>query len=302
LRLDCSVSCDLGGEELGGLTEPVVDPEVWDEVPHEQVCPAKVLADGEENGSNNRQTEIAEQDQMRIFGIVERTSRVEVVDTASEAILVALATTVALSAVLVVASDVGQQIRGPATELLIEQMESSGQRSLLSQLVQLVGESANSRRELLASLGHEDHISLHVASGFVMLAVRDLPGEVGNEQERVADPANGVVQNLAGRERLMAALVSHDPQTSAEAALDEGVGCPQSSAERCRRDILSCEEAVGEVEGGSQREHVSSNIVQSRSSRPLEAVLGNSLVNVADGVVGYFKLVAVRVDQLGHFS
>lgn len=79
---------------------------------------------------------------------------------------------------------------------------------------------------LLTSAGHEDHVALHVARGLVVLAVADLPAEVRDEQSGVQEPADGVIERLAGREGLMAALVCNHPQTGAEQALGKGVPGP----------------------------------------------------------------------------
>lgn len=46
----------------------------------------------------------------------------------------------------------------------------------------------------------------------------------------MAEPANRVVQHLGGRERLVAALVGHDPQTGSEETLDDSVEGPQTGA------------------------------------------------------------------------
>ena len=39
----------------------------------------------------------------------------------------------------------------------------------------------------------------------------------------MADPAGGVIENLGGREGLVAALVGENPETGAEETLDDGV-------------------------------------------------------------------------------
>ena len=167
----------------GILTEPVVDPQIRKDIPDQEVGPAESAANEVKRRANETKTEIAEQNQMRILGIVDRAARIEVVDTAEETILRAVTTSVTLSAVLVVAGNVGQEVSWPATELLVDQVESSSQRSLFGQLVQLVSEFANTAGELLAGFGNKDHVTLHVASGFVVFTVGDLPGEVWYHQK-----------------------------------------------------------------------------------------------------------------------
>lgn len=70
------------------------------------------------------------------------------------------------------------------------------------------------------------HITLNVAGGLVVLAMADLPAEVRYQQRGMAEPAHGVVQRLAWRERLMAALVCQDPQSSAKETLHDSVDGP----------------------------------------------------------------------------
>ena len=117
----------------------------------------------------------------------------------------------------------------------------------------------------------------------------------------MANPANGVVENFAGRERLVTTLVGHNPQTGTEETLHECIASPQSGSYWCRRNVLRCDEAVGEVEDGAKRKHVSGDIVQTCSSRSLEAVLGNSFVDVTNGVVWDVEFIAVRINELWLF-
>lgn len=278
------------------LTEPVVNPEIRGDVPDEEVGPAEVLANLIQSSADNEQTQITQHNEVRVLGIIQRAARVEVVDTTEETILVALAAAVALTLMLVVTGDVGQEVCGPATELLIEQVERSGQRSLLSQLIQLMDHLADSGSIGLTSLGNKDHVALHMTGGLVVLAVGDFPGEVRNHQQRVADPADGVVQYLAGGERLVAALVSQNPQTSAKQTLHKGVCGPETSSYGRGGNVLRGDEVVGEVEDGGQGDHVADDIIQTGGGRPLEAVLGNGLVDISDGVVWDLEGVAIRVD------
>lgn len=64
----------------------------------------------------------------------------------------------------------------------------------------------------------------------------------------MADPANGIVECLAGRKRLMTTLVGQDPQTGAKETLDECVQSPKTYSYGRERDIPGCEISVGEIE------------------------------------------------------
>lgn len=276
----------------------MVHPEIRQDVPDQEVGPAEVLADLVKGSSNDEQTEVTQENEVRVLGIVQWAARIEMVDATEESIFVPLAATVALTLVLVVTSDVGQQVHGPAAKLLVEEVESGGQRRLLGQFVQLMNHLANSGSICFTSLGYEHHVTLHMARGLVMLAMGNLPGEIGHHEQRVADPSDGVVQDFAGREGLVTAFMGQNPHTRAEKALNEGVHPPETSSYGCGGDVLGSDEAVGQVEDGSQRHHIAGDIIQASSSRPLEAVLWNGLVDVANGVVWDLEGIAIRVNQL----
>ena len=198
------------------LTEPVVYPQIWDEIPNEEVLEAIGSANPGEDASRDNKTQIAQEDQMLILPLIQRAGREEVVDTTGEAIPLSLTLTLALALMAVVAGHVGNQVQGPAGKLLANHVSSGVEWGLVHQLRKLVNCLSEASSINLPGLRNEHHITLHVAGCLVVLAVRDLPGEVRNQQRRVQDPADGVVDRLGGRERLMAALVRQNPQTGTE--------------------------------------------------------------------------------------
>lgn len=220
------------------------------------------------------------------------------VNAAAGPVVLALATALSLALVVVVASDVGQEVVGPADELLADEHEQGVDGGLLGQLGQLVDHLAEAGGLLLAGAGHEDHVALEVAGGLVVLAVGHLPREVWHKQGRVQDPADDVVVQLGGRESLVAALVGQDPEAGAEEALHEGVQAPEGEAERVRGDVLWRDEVVEEVECGGEAGHVTEDIAHALDTITLEAVLGDGVADVLDGVIWDLEGVAVRVDQL----
>lgn len=54
-------------------------------------------------------------------------------------------------------------------------MDEGGNWSLLGQLVELMDELSDTGSIVLTSLGNENHITVHVSSRLVVLAVGDLP-------------------------------------------------------------------------------------------------------------------------------
>ena len=95
----------------------------------------------------------------------------------------------------------------------------------------------------------------------------------------------------------MTALVGHDPETGSKQALDEGVAGPQASPDGGRGNVLGRHIVVEEVECGGERGDVTGDIVEATGSGALEAVLGDGVADVLDGVVGDLEGVAVRVEQ-----
>lgn len=95
----------------------------------------------------------------------------------------------------------------------------------------------------------------------------------------------------------MTALMGEDPETGAKKPLDECVSGPQSSPSRRRGNGLWGHVVVENVEGGSKRSNVASDISQSLGARALEAVLGNSITDLLDRVIWDLELVAVGVKK-----
>lgn len=276
----------------------MVHPEVREDVPDEKIGKAIVLADPGECAEGNDHSKIAQKDKLLVFLLVQRARRDEVVDAASGAVLHALAFALGLPLVVVVTGHIEQDIRGPTAELLEDAVEGGGNGCLLGQLVELVCELADARSVLIPRLWHENHVALHVAGSLVVLAVGDLPREVGDEEGRVANPANGVVERLGRREGLVAALVGKHPQTGSEKTLHKSVASPQGRPCGCRRNRLRSHIVVEEVEGGGQRSDIASNVAEATQTGALEAVGGNGIAELLDGEIWEFKLVAVCVEQL----
>lgn len=165
----------IGVLEEGDGNEPVVDPEVRKKVPNEEVLEAELLVDEVESSAGKSKADVGEEDQLLVLALIQRAGGVEVVDTAEPAVTLALTLTLGLLVVVDVTSNVGDEVQRPAEELLEDHVGGSSDRGLLHQLGELVDSVANSASVNLTGLGEEDHVTLHVASGLVVLAVGDLP-------------------------------------------------------------------------------------------------------------------------------
>lgn len=283
---------------LRRLTEPVVHPQVGETVPDEEVQPAELGADQVQSSASQEETQVTESNELGVLGLVQRTGRVEVVDTTTPAVVLALAAALGLLGVVVVAGDVVHEVQGPTEELLCQKVAGSQDGSLFAQLADLVQGLADAGGVLLTGLRNEDHVAGDVAGSLVVLAVRDLPGEVGDEEEGVADPANGVVQDLGGGEGLVTALVGQDPNAGTDETLHDGVDGPESHADRQIGDGFRGDIVVEDVEDGSQNGKVPEDVVQTGGGGAVEAVGGNGIANLLDCVIGDLELVAVRIKHL----
>ena len=104
------------------------------------------------------------------------------VDATAEAILLSFPAAFALPLVEIVPGDVRDEVGGPATELLVDKVEGSGNRCLLGKFVELMQKMAIAGSIVFSRLWYEDHVSLQMTSRLVVLTMRDLPGEVRHQQ------------------------------------------------------------------------------------------------------------------------
>jgi hypothetical protein len=251
-----------------------------------------------EDISGDGETQVTQGNQLRILSLIQRAGGVEMVDTTEVAIALALSAALGLAFVVVVAGDVGEKIHGPSEQLLKEEVGDGGDGGLLHQLIQIVDGLANARSVLVPGLGHEHHVTGEVTSGLVMLAVGDLPGEVGHQQSGMADPADSVIQNLGGGESLVATLVSQNPDTGTDHTLDNGIDGPQDHSRRQRGDGFRSDIVVEGIEDGRQDGNIAEDIVQAGGGTALIAMSGDGVSDLLDSVIGDLELVSIGVQHL----
>ena len=223
------------------------------------------------------------------------------VDSGEIAVDLPLAAPFMLTLVIVVTSSIGEEIHGPTQELLSNGVEESCDWGFFSQLVDFVDQFSDAGGINLPSLGDKNHITIHVSSRLVMLAVGDLPGEIWDQKRRVTDPASCVVENLRGRKRLVTTLVCKNPKPGSKQTLDHRVSGPQRSSNWCRGNIFRGNEFVEEEESQGKAGDIPSDIAQPSQTRSLKAVLGNSVSNIVDSIVWELKLVPIGIDELAVF-
>lgn len=225
----------------------MIDPEIWQEIPNGQVRPAELLSEHKQDRGCDSQTKIRQEDQVLVLLLVKRALGVEVTD-AEISVLPADALAFGLLMMMIMACHVRNQVPGPTDKLLTNEHDGGIQRSVFEQLMHLMHEVAHLSGVRLASPRHKHHISFHMASCFVVLAMANFPAEVWYQESRVEDPANGVVQSFAWRERLVSTLMCNDPETGTKQALNEGIDCPETSPEWVGGHIFRSAVCVEHVE------------------------------------------------------
>ena len=229
--------------------------------------------------------------------------------------------------------DVDQVVGGGILEHLVEPLAPSlllrGLANLLLDLLLLARVRAGLRRRskgkktpLLTSAGNENFITSEVTRSSVVTSVRDSPRVVRNEESRVQDPANGVVEGLGGTEALVATLVSNDPETGENHALEDPVDGPSAKSGQgllyAKREIgrqhivlleLLGDSGVNErssvAESGDHRK-VTKDIAKRLDRRTLKTVLRNRREEVLDGELGHVEsgevLLLVRLRLLARVA
>lgn len=259
--------------------KPVVDTNVWDDPVDQDVESTIVLVPSVQDEKLSQDTNVRKNNVPVLVLLENGRSWVEMVHSPT-------------SWCGLLTSDVGEKVHDPSKQLLSNQTVQGDNWRVRSNFLEDVSTSVLD--ENISSLRNEYHVSVHVASSLVVLRVRELPGEVRNEPERVQNPTNGVVNQTGVREGLVTTLVGQNPQTSTKKTLDNGVcgpSCESQVGVWQRRNVSVCNISNSEHGG-----HVLENVPERLSKTALIAVCWNGRQDVLDGVIRGLKLVTVGVD------
>jgi hypothetical protein len=102
------------------LTEPVVNPEIWNEVPNEEVGPSELLDDDCEDADGDGNTNVAQNDELGILGLIQRRAWIEMVDASEVSVFLSLTTTLSLLLMVVMSGNIGSKIQPPPCKLLTD--------------------------------------------------------------------------------------------------------------------------------------------------------------------------------------
>ena len=174
----------------------MIDPQVWNPVPHEHVLPAISLPQNKQYGAYGGQAKVRPDNEVLILFLIDRAGRIEVVDTTSKSIVLALPFTLNLLRMNIMTGSIIDEIQWPPYKLLSDERQSSHDWRLFCKLGHFMSEAAQLCGISFACRRYKDLITLHVTGRFVMFAMADLPGEIWDKEQAVTEEANGIVQCL----------------------------------------------------------------------------------------------------------
>ncbi len=171
----------------------LVDPKVWKEVDDHNLRDGSLVSPVSESGEGDRDTNVGPDDVPLVSSLEDDRRRREVVGTGR---------------VVSLSRSVDSKVSGPAEKLSNEKVVACHEGRVFQSLSELfLSEFGNvdtgkllilsSREtEFLSGLGDEDLISGQVAGSGMVSTVRDSPRVVRNQQGRVDEPSNSVVDGL----------------------------------------------------------------------------------------------------------
>lgn len=129
--------------------------------------------------------------------------------------------------------------------------------------------------------------------------VRNPPTVVRNEQSRVQNPSNSVVDGLTGRISLMTSFMGDNPDTSTKKTGDKPIGTPKSklrgvvSNRRKREPAKERVNVEGTIYKGRNYDRVLDDVEGRPQSGALVAMSRNGIEKLLDGKVGYDELLTL---------
>ena len=198
----------VGVLEVGDENEPVVNPEVRENVKNEHLGDRTLVSPVAKTSHDGSDTNVGQDDVKVVTGLENDGSGVKVVGSRR---------------VVRLSTGVHDEVGGPSENLTDEQVEADHDRRVLESLTELVltelGKVDTEEFTLLldgaelhsaSGLGDKDFITSEMSGGGVVTAVGDSPRVVGDKEHRVDDQTDGVVDGLRRRVGLVTALVTEN--------------------------------------------------------------------------------------------
>lgn len=112
----------------------MIDPKIWDEVPHQHVGETKLLDALVQQVAGDSKADVREDDELGVAVLVKWARGIEVVDTVKPSVCLALAPTLTLAFVVVVSRNIAQKVEDPSEKLLCNKVDGGHNRGLLTKL------------------------------------------------------------------------------------------------------------------------------------------------------------------------
>jgi hypothetical protein len=184
----------VGVLEVGNENEPVVNPKVRNGVKHEHLGNRALVGPVAKTSHDRGDTDVGQDNVKVVTSLEDDGSGVEVVGTGR---------------VVRLSTGVHNKVSGPSEDLANEQVEANHDRRVLESFTELVlselGKVHTEHFTLLldgtnpndaSGLGNKDFVTSKVTGSGVVTTVGNSPGVVRNEEQRVNDQTDGVVDSL----------------------------------------------------------------------------------------------------------
>ena len=181
----------------------MMHPQVGDKVQQNDIPGPDLSRRIVQDGAHDQQAQIRQGHAQRLRPAEDLAEGVEVAGHAGAA--------ATLGQTLGTGGNVQEQIQLPAHQLVADQLDEGHDGGLLGQMLELLDADVLLLGQLFVGPGDEDGVLLHVPGVAVVAGVGDLPGEVGDHEERVGGPADKVVEGLVLGEGTVAALMGENP-------------------------------------------------------------------------------------------
>ena len=168
----------IGVLKEGDGDDPVVDTEVGDTVPEHDIGESPLLDSEVEDSTGDGDSNVGVDNEVGLLRLVDGGAGIEVGDTGSETVALAvLATALLLASVEVVASVVAGEVDEPSEQLLDNNgVEEGSDGGLLAKLRDVVTEILSEAAGVLKASGRDPgHVLLDVTGRRVMLVMREFP-------------------------------------------------------------------------------------------------------------------------------
>lgn len=232
----------VGVLEEGDGNNPVVNPEVWDNVVEDHVPAANHLTTSNEETNHGKNTHngLANEWELLLLENVRILTPVEVGDL-----------WVWESLVVFLASQVGEKVSWPSEKLVLDAVPEGDHWSILGEMSKFDSSGISLLTAVrldpgLALVWDESGILLDVSGSLVVGRVGDLPGVEWDQEERVHDHSHDVVESDRLGESAVTALVGQNPDAGEDEALEDRVTCPCNATSELVWNVLDVGGGIGE--------------------------------------------------------